>query len=158
MKNKKDQHKHSLVTKTRWSIVMIDNRRNIPRKRNFLFVFTGKKALNHFCLFLSWVMLLFKNRKLEVYIYIAKYIMNNKSWRLNTHGKFFLKKTAVSYRSATVSFEKPRLTAVFCTAFNKTAVQSLITAVFYKTVIGGFKNHGTVSSNRGFWYRGCWRF
>ncbi len=32
-------------------------------------------------------------------------------------------------------------------------MQSLITAVFYKTVIGGFKNRGTVSSNRGFFIR-----
>jgi len=62
---------------------MIDNRRDNPRKRNFLFIFTEKKALKHFCLVLSWVMLLFKNRKLEVYIYIAKYIMNSTSWRLN---------------------------------------------------------------------------
>ncbi len=82
-KNKRDQHKHSLVMKKRWSIVMIDNRRTNPRKRNFLFVFTEKIALKHFCLVLSWAMLLFQNRKLEAHIYIAKYVMNSTSWWLN---------------------------------------------------------------------------
>ncbi len=62
-----------------------------------------------------------------------------------------------------MSFEKLRLTAVFCTAFNKTAVLSVVTAVFirallvvlktavfYTVVIGGFKNRGAVSNNCGF--------
>jgi hypothetical protein len=53
--------------------------------------------------------------------------------------KFFLKKTVVFYRSTAVSFEKPRLTAVFYTAFNKTAV-------FYMAVIGGFKNRAGVGN------------
>ncbi len=49
-----------------------------------------------------------------------------------------------------MSFEKPRLTAYFCNAFNKTSVESLITAFFYNAVIGGLKNRGVVSRNRGF--------
>jgi hypothetical protein len=50
---------------------MIDNRRNNPRIRNFLFVFTVKKASKHLCLLLSPVTFLFKNRKLEVYFYTS---------------------------------------------------------------------------------------
>ncbi len=71
-----------------------------------------------------------------------------------------------------MSFEKLRLTAVFCTAFNKTAVlsvvtavfirallavsktavQSVITAVFDIAVVGGFKNRGVLGNYHGFRY------
>jgi hypothetical protein len=40
--------------------------------------------------------------------------------RLPTENVF--EKTAVFSMSTAVTFEKPRLTAAFCTAFNKTAV------------------------------------
>ncbi len=58
------------------------------------------------------------------------------------HGKKTLKKTAVFSGSP----------AVFNMAVLKTAVQSLITAVFYMEVGGGFKNRGVVANYRSLRY------
>jgi hypothetical protein len=55
MKNNRDQHRHPLVT-------------NVERKRNILCFLMKKETLRAFFLVLYHVMLLFKIRKLELFI------------------------------------------------------------------------------------------